>query len=66
MYIAPSSGHELFNLNLSLEIILMRLEAVFYVWSENAALLNRYRISEYTIRLDLSIHDMCCSYIVLS
>ena len=30
MYIAPSSGHEWLNLNLSLELILMRFEAVFW------------------------------------
>ena len=42
MYIDPSSGHEWLNLNLSLELIPMRFEAVFWCpWSENAALLNR-------------------------
>ena len=41
MYIAPSSGHILLNLNLPFKLILKRFEVVSDVWSENVALFER-------------------------
>ena len=41
MYIAPSSGEPLPNLNLPFKWILRRFEVVSDVWSENAALFKR-------------------------
>ena len=41
MYIAPSSGHILFNLNLLFKLVLRRFEVFSDVWSENAALFER-------------------------
>ena len=41
MYIAPSSGEPLPNLNLPFKWILWRFEVVSDVWSENAALFNK-------------------------
>ena len=70
MYIAPSSGETLANLNLPLKWILRRFEVVFDVWSENAALFTRLiRIHSnppihYTMALRLSTpiyHDTTTS-----
>ena len=41
MYIAPSSGHILLNINFPFKLILSKFDAVFDVWSENAALFER-------------------------
>ena len=41
MYITPSSGHELMNLDLPFKLILRRFEVVSDIWSENAALSER-------------------------
>ena len=41
MYIAPSSGHILFNLDLLFKWILRRFQVVSDVWSENAAMFER-------------------------
>ena len=42
MYIAPSSVHELLNVNLPFKLILRRLRLFSDIWSENAALFERF------------------------